>query len=110
MKAAWVAGICAVLLSACGQSPLDRVTFEGNTFVGDLRFDRSDRAAFVAQGGPASVSLEGARQAAAFQAVRHCIDFLGTSDVAWTNGPNVTDEELIIEDNEVVLSGRCIEP
>ena len=97
-------------LAACGSGELDTVTFEGARFTGNLRSDPGDRAAFVATGGPAAVSLEGARQAASYQAVQHCISYLGSSDIAWVNGPDVDDAALVIEDGRVVLSGRCIEP
>lgn len=110
MKATWATGIVCLALAGCGQDAFRTVTFEGATFSGGLSSERSDRAAFVATGGPASVSLEGARRAAAFQAVRHCIDYLGSSDVAWVNGPDVEDAALVIDNNEVVLTGRCIEP
>ena len=110
MKATWAAGFCVALLAGCGQSELDVITFEGDRFAGNLRSERGDRAAFVATGGPASISLEGAKQAAVYQAVQHCIDYLGTSDFEWTNGPDVDDTALIIVENEVVLTGRCSEP
>ncbi len=110
MKTVWVLAPVLCALAACGRGDLDTVTFEGARFDGDLRSERSDRAGFVATGGPASVSLEGAKQAAMYQAVQHCIAYLGSSDVAWINGPDVDDSELIITDNEVVLSGRCVEP
>ncbi len=110
MKTGWLCASVLCLLAACGQSDLDTVTFEGTRFGGDLRSERGDRAAFVAQGGPASVSLEGSKQAAAYQVVQHCIAYLGSSDVSWTNGPDVPDDQLLIEDDRVILSGRCIEP
>lgn len=110
MKAAWIIGALVLTLAGCGPRAMQTITYEGTVFAGNLRPDRDDRAAFVATGGPAAVSLEGAKQAAEFQVVRHCIDYLGTSDVAWTNGPDVEDTALLIQDNEVVLTGRCIEP
>ncbi|MCR9107609.1 hypothetical protein [Marivita sp. XM-24bin2] len=110
MKAGWFCASVLCLLAACGQSELDTVTFEGERFTGDLRSERRDRASFVAQGGPASVSLEGAKQAASYQVVQHCISYLGSSDVAWINGPDVPDDQLLIENDRVVLTGRCIEP
>lgn len=110
MKKAWVSSTILVLLAACGSSELDTITFEGARFSGDLRAERGDRAAFVATGGPVSVSLEGARQAAEFQVVQHCISYLGTSDVAWTIGPDTEDAALPTDNNQVVLSGRCVEP
>lgn len=110
MKAAWAASAIILTLAACGRGERDIVTFEGAQYVGDLRSERSDRAAFVATGGPASMSLEGARQAAQYQAVQHCIGYLGSSDVAWVNGPDVDDTALVVQDDRVVLTGRCIEP
>lgn len=110
MKATWATGIALALLVGCGTDERDVVIFEGQPFVGDIRTTRDDRAAFTVTGGPASVSLEGARQAASYQAVQRCIQYLGSSDVAWTNGPDVDDSALVIVDNEVVLTGRCIEP
>lgn len=110
MKAAWAAGALVLTLAACGGNDLDVVTYDGARFTGDLRSERSDRAGFVATGGPASTSLEGARQAARFQVVQHCIAYLGSSDVAWINGPDVEDSALTIVDDKVVLTGRCVEP
>ncbi|SHH25932.1 hypothetical protein [Marivita hallyeonensis] len=110
MKSAWISGALLLALVACGRGELDTVVYEGARFTGDLRSERGDRAAFVASGGPASVSIEGAKQAAEFQVVQHCIRYLGSSDVAWTNGPDVEDAALTIDNNKVVLSGRCIEP
>lgn len=110
MKATWAVGAVLLALTACGQGDLDTVTFEGARFSGDLRSERSDRTSFVATGGPASVSLEGAKQAAVYQAVQHCIDHLGSSDMAWVNGPDAPDDALVIDNNKVVLTGQCIEP
>ena len=110
MKSGWICASVLCLLAACGQSDLDTVTFEGARFDGDLRSERSDRAGFVATGGPASVSIEGAKQAALFQVVQHCIAYLGSSDVAWVSGPDVPDEELVLQRDRVVLTGRCVEP
>ena len=110
MKPAWIIGAVLLTLAACGRGELDTVTYEGARFNGDLRSERGNRAAFVATGGPASVSLEGARRAAHYQVVQHCIEYLGSSDVAWINGPDVEDSALRIENNKVVLTGRCIEP
>lgn len=110
MKSAWVSGTVLLVLAACGDGDMDTITLDGARFSGDLRSERSDREAFVATGGPASVSLEGSRQAAAYQAVQHCIGYLGISDIAWINGPDVADDQLTIIDDEVVLTGRCSEP
>ena len=110
MKSAWAAGAIILTLAACGRGELETVTYEGARFSGDLRSERGDRAAFVATGGPASVSPEGSKRAAAYQAVQHCIAYLGSSDIAWTVGPDTDDTALTIDNNKVVLSGRCIEP
>ncbi|MFP7570790.1 hypothetical protein [Marivita sp. S2033] len=110
MKATWASAAIMLVLAACGRGELDTITFQGVQFTGNLRAERGDRATFVATGGPASVSLEGARRAAYYQAVQHCIAYLGSSDIAWINGPDVEDAALLIDNNSVVLSGRCVEP
>ncbi|MCL3882759.1 hypothetical protein [Marivita sp. GX14005] len=107
MRSVW-AGIAAlVVLSACGRGSLDTITHEGAVFHGDLTAERSDRASFVATGGPVSVSVEGARRAAVYQANQHCIAYLGTSDIAWAR----TGEDVLVADGDMlVLMGRCNEP
>ena len=110
MKSAWATGLVLLAVSACGRGELDMITYEGNVFGGDLQSERRDRAAFVATGEPASLSLEGAKQAAIYQVNQYCISYLGSSDVAWINGPDVDDADLVVESDEVVLTGRCIEP
>ncbi|MCB1335068.1 MAG: hypothetical protein KDK26_15810 [Roseivivax sp.] len=103
------AGLALALLAGCGEDP-NAIRFDGQVFKGKGKGDRSDRAYFVATAGPASVSLEGARQAAVYEAYKYCLEYLGTSDIAWENGPDVEDTALQIEDDKLLLSGRCIEP
>lgn len=97
-----------LVLGACSGG-VNQLTIDGQSYSGKARADRDDRAQFVAQAGPASASLENARQAAAFEAVQYCIDYLGTSDIAWINPPDAPEEALLIDNNEVVVQGRCVE-
>lgn len=107
MKPRWLCVLGLLVCAACGQGQLNSVTFEGTRFSGDLRADRADRATFVARGGPASVSLAGARQAALYQAVQHCIAYIGSSEITWAVGPDAADDQIPIEEDRALLSGRC---
>lgn len=110
MKIKWAVFASVIVLAACGRNELDQILFEDQVFSGDIDFNKDDRTAFVTRGGPASMSLEGSRQVAVYRAVQHCLEYLGSSDIAWTSGPDVADENLLIQDGEIVLTGRCIEP
>ena len=99
-----------LMVAGCGDRHANRLTIEGQPFSGGAKADRDDRAAFTATGGPVSVSLDGARQAAAFEAVKYCIGYLGSSDIAWSQSPDAPEAELEIENDRVTVSGRCLEP
>lgn len=53
----------------------------------------------------ASQSVEGARQAGAYEAVRYCIQQFGSSDATWTVGPD--SEGLTVVDDTLTFQGRC---
>lgn len=108
MKRIIIAATLLLALAGCGGKN-DDITMDGQRFDGRVSTERGDRAAFVATGGPASASLEGAREAARYEAIKHCISYLGTSDIAWVQGPDAEDAALAIDRDRVILSGRCIE-
>ena len=109
MKKYVIIGTALLALAACGKSA-DGVVVDGESFRGSAKRVKGDRSKFVAVGGPVSKGLEGARLAADFEAVKYCIEYLGSSDVIWTQGPDVDDSELVIEKDRVVLIGQCDEP
>lgn len=109
MKTGLLIAAMAIVLAGCGGDRGD-IKIDGKSFGGSAKRERGDRAAFVATGGKASDSLEGARQAAVYEGIKYCLKYLGTSDIAWEQGPDVEDEDLVVDRDRVVFRGRCIEP
>lgn len=105
--------VCVILglvLAVAGcSSSVNRLTLDGQLYSGSAKADRSDRAAFVAQAGPVSASLDNARQAAAYEAVKYCINYLGTSDIVWDAAPDAPADTLTIDNDKLVVQGRCVE-
>lgn len=112
--------VCLVLLglslSGCGFAEnlvgggADPV-FDGQRFRGGAKVvERGDLAHFVSTVRPASRSVQGAILAAEYEAIRHCIHFYGTSDIAWEVGPDTPPSAFVIENDQLSLRGRCIDP
>ena len=53
------------------------------------------------------IGIDGAIQAAEYQAVKHCIHLYGTSDIDWEVGPDTPKDQLSITSDSLTLSGRC---
>ena len=51
--------------------------------------------------------MVGAREAVQYQGTRYCILNFGVSDIAWEISPEA--EELPMENDRIVLKGRCLE-
>ncbi len=105
-------GIAAIGLLGLGACTRDQNVFQadGEFYKGKARSERSDRANFVVEAGPVSASLDNARAAAKYEAVKYCVDYLGSSDIEWTANPDDPDESLLIDNDRLIASGRCIEP
>lgn len=100
-----VALISAVL--GCSRGESSRITFDGESFRASAKpLDRSDRAVFDVTVRQVSKSVEGAREAAAYEATRYCIRWFGLSDVAWQVGPDT--DPLPVANNTLTLRGRCL--
>ena len=68
---------------------------------------RDARDEFTVTARPVSASLEGAREAARYEATVYCVNRYGRSDIAWTVGPDSPDAALPIADDTLTLAGRC---
>lgn len=100
--------IAALLLSACsGQKKADRVTFDGHLFRASAKKVDKQRFDFEVTVRPVSASLEGARNAGRYEATRYCIGNFGSSEVAWTDGPDAEDGRLRVSNDSLLLRGRC---
>lgn len=100
--------LTALALAGCTGVKND-YTYGGVTFSGKAKPVRGDRKSFVSSAGPASVSLDGAIGGATYEGVKYCIDFLGTSDIAWQVGPDTPRQQLDLSGNRVTFRGRCVE-
>ncbi len=97
----------ALALAACGQNRGYQPLFDGVQFRGKAERLSDDRREFAATARPVSRSLEGAREAARFQATKYCIRNFGSSRVDWTYGPDDAEDALQIEDDTLRVRGAC---
>ncbi|AEI94467.1 MULTISPECIES: hypothetical protein [Roseobacter] len=101
--------IIGLTLTACGPDD-DAISFDGQFFNARLKSERgADRAQFSVTVRPVSASLEGAREAARYEATVYCVNSFGRSDVDWVVGPDDESETLTIENDTLLLQGRCRE-
>lgn len=98
--------LCAGLLAGC-TSPEDRIFFDGQTYSTKLRKVERQLDQFFVTVRPVSNSLAGAREAGQYQAVVHCVNNFGSSDIIWIAGPDAPQEQLNIESDTLTLQGRC---
>ncbi len=87
-----------------------QVLFEGQRFRAKAQaVERRDKQEFVVSVRPVQASLDGARQAAEYQGVRHCIKYFGTSDIDWQIGPDTDPGSLPIDGDTLTFRGSCID-
>lgn len=95
-----------VATSACSRLQKDDgIRFDGQKFrIKASKADRDDRSLFVVSAAPASNSLDGAREAAAYGGTKYCIEQYGTSLIAWAHGP---EDDPRFDGDRLVLEGQC---
>ncbi|MFT4707636.1 MAG: hypothetical protein ACI9PU_001478 [Ascidiaceihabitans sp.] len=93
-------------LTACGLNN-NNPTFEGQTYRAKLSKIDKQRDQFSVSVSPVSSSLEGAREAGRYEAIKYCIAQFGTSDIIWVNGPDAEDGSLTITDDKLEFRGTC---
>ncbi|WP_137699947.1 hypothetical protein [Marimonas lutisalis] len=102
-------GLVAGLLASCGAvdklKPKKGLYFDGQQFRARLEQLGDEHKEFAVSVFNVSKSLEGARQAGAYEATRHCIEYFGNSDIEWDVGPE--DESLTVQDDTITFRGRC---
>ncbi|WP_299023785.1 hypothetical protein [uncultured Sulfitobacter sp.] len=98
--------LCAGLLGAC-TSAEDRIFFDGQFYNAKLRKVERQLDQFTVTVRPVSKSLTGAREAGRYEAVVHCVNLFGSSDIIWTAGPDAPEGQLNIENDTLTLAGRC---
>ena len=99
--------IAALMLSACGGKKADRVAFDGQFFRATAKKVDKQRLDFEVTVRPVSGSLEGAREAGRYEAIRYCVGNFGSSEIEWTSGPDAEDGRLLVSNDRLLLTGRC---
>lgn len=94
---------------ACGRDNPNRVPFDGVVYKSKTKpVDKKvSRADFTSTIYKVSQSLDGAREAARYQGTIYCVTNYGTSDIAWTIGPDTEPGRLAVVDNNITFRGRC---
>ncbi|MDC0736995.1 hypothetical protein N6L24_01760 [Cognatishimia sp. SS12] len=83
----------------------DGVRFDGERFrIKASKVSKEDRARFIVAASPASATLEGALEAAAYGGTKYCIQEYGTSLIAWSHGPDDTPR---LEGDALIMEGQC---
>ena len=98
--------LCAGLLAGC-TSAEDRIFFDGQFYSAKLRKVERQLDQFVVTVKPVSKSLDGAREAGRYEAVVHCVNNFGSSDISWAAGPDADESALNIKKDTLTLQGRC---
>lgn len=99
---------CLAALSACNRKE-DAIAFDGQFFRAKVSKVEKQRDQFTVTVGPASASLDGAKEAGRYEATKYCIEQYGTSDKTWVTGPDSPNEALRIEGDKLVLRGACVQ-
>lgn len=99
------------LVAGCGStiSNKERLSFHGIEFntkakATDKKVSRHDFTVTVKK---ATQSLDGAKAAGGYEGKKYCIDTFGSSDVAWTSGPDAENTQLYLDGDTLILQGTC---
>lgn len=98
--------LALIPLAACNKRD-KRVAFDGVYFKTKAKRIDDDWSEFTVSVTPATASLDGAREAARYEATRYCVQTDGTSRIIWTVGPDADPAQLRIEKDTIVFQGRC---
>lgn len=101
-------GFALATLAGCDPSRNDNLfRYENAYYAPKISVDRNDRSTFTVSVRGFEQGLDGAREAARYEATKHCINYLGSSDAAWSIGPDSDREQLQIVSGALIFSGKC---
>lgn len=98
--------VAAGLLTGC-TSREDRIAFDGKYFRTKLSKVDGQRDVFTLTVKNASQSIDGAREAARYEATVYCVNTYGSSDITWVVGPDTPPENLRLVDDSLTFQGSC---
>lgn len=102
----------ALMVSGCAKTRdlvagREKLAFDGQYFRADLSASKEDRAVFAVTVRDAAKSIDGAREAARYEATKYCIQQYGNSSVDWVVGPDAEDGQLVITNGDLNFNGVC---
>ncbi|TMM54944.1 hypothetical protein [Sulfitobacter sabulilitoris] len=106
MKMILMAALAALTVTGC-TSRDDRIAFDGQYYRTKLTKVDGQRHVFQVTARPVSASLQGAREAARYEAVSYCVTEYGSSDIAWVISPDAEASRLVVRDDTLTLQGAC---
>ncbi|MBE9635399.1 hypothetical protein [Salipiger mangrovisoli] len=98
----------AALVASCGPGK-DDPEFGGMQFRGSAKPVGDDRANFVATVNNAARAPYSAVDAGLYEGTKYCVNYLGTSDIAWAVDPEALRAQPRLSGSDLVLRGRCVE-
>jgi len=106
MKFALMILAAGALLAGCANDN-ERVAFDGQYFRTNLSKVDGQRDIFQVTVKDAAKSIDGARAAARYEAVKHCVGLYGNSDIIWSLGPDAPASALRMNGGALTFQGRC---
>lgn len=112
MKAILIALAATVAVSGCSKTRdfiagREKLAFDGQYFRSTVSPSKEDRAAFAVTVRDAAKSVDGAREAARYEATKYCIEQYGNSRIDWAVGPDSDAAALVIRDGDLNFNGVC---
>ncbi len=112
MKAVLLILATVTAVSGCSKardlvSGREKLAFDGQYFRADLSASKEDRAAFAVIVRDAAKSIDGAREAARYEATKYCIEQYGNSRVDWAVDPDAEEGQLVITGGDLNFNGVC---
>ncbi|ASM72668.1 MULTISPECIES: hypothetical protein [Roseobacteraceae] len=98
--------VVALAVAACTERDKG-IAFDGHYYRAKTKKVDDDRAQFQSEIRPVSQSLTGAREAGRHAGTKYCIENFGTSNIAWTRGPDGEDGALSVNNDTLLLQGKC---
>ncbi len=98
--------VVAALVAGCSNRK-ERVAFDGKYFKTKISKVDGQRDVFTLVVKNAAQSIDGAREAARYDATVYCVTNYGSSDINWVVGPDTAPEALRLVDNSLTFQGAC---
>lgn len=108
MRGILIAFLAAALLASCATRQ-DRVYFDGKYYPAKYRAaNKNDRTYFTATIRRVSQGVTPARAAAEHAGRQYCVNYFGTSKIAWISGPDAPLQTIMPSRNRMQVSGKCV--